>query len=183
MTDLTGAYTVCDEVYKPLKSLHLLSPTKQAGKVDPSSTTPRLLRKNMFTKQQLALSLLGWSQSVLALPKAGATPSSSSGASLSSVSLSGPSIVNHPASEAHSSYSGTPTTTGALRASSVLGSSVPSLGVAPGATDYPSDGQLHAPQPAPYTPAGGVGTDGTAPVYNAKSDFDFESLVRDIYLW
>lgn len=137
----------------------------------------------MISKQHLALSLLGWSQSALALPRAGATPSSSGGISdalSSTVSLSGPPVVNHPASESHGPYSGTPTTTGALMASSVLGTAVPSLGVAPGATDYPSDGKLHSPQPAPYTPAGGVGTNGTTPVYNAKSDFDFESLVRHL---
>lgn len=164
-------------VYKPPQRMRLLfsSSSKQASRQGP--TTRTYLDLNMFTKQQLALGLLGWSQSALALPKAGATPSSSSSGSLSSVSLSGPSVVSHPASEPHTPYSGTPTTTGALRASSVLSSSVPSLGVAPGATDYPSDGKLHAPQPAPYTPGGGVGTNGTTPVYNAKSDFDFESLV------
>lgn len=97
---------------------------------------------------------------------------------LASITASGPPAVNHPTSLSHAPYSGTPTTTGAIMASSVLGSAVPSLGVAPGATDYPSNGKLQEPEPAPYVPAGGVGTNGTTPVYNAKSDFDFESLVR-----
>lgn len=76
----------------------------------------------------------------------------------------------------HGPYSGTPTTTGALSLS-VLAPSIPALPPNPSATTYPSDGQLHDPEPAPYTPAGGLGTNGAEPVYNAKSDFDFESLV------
>ena len=40
---------------------------------------------------------------------------------------------------------------------------------------------LHDPEPAPYTPAGGLGTNGTEPVYNAKSDFDYESLALALY--
>jgi len=35
--------------------------------------------------------------------------------------------------------------------------------------------------PAPYTPAGGLGTNGTLPVYNVKSDFDYESLALGLY--
>lgn len=76
----------------------------------------------------------------------------------------------------HGPYTGTPTTTGALSLS-VLAASIPALPPNPTATTYPSDGQLHDPEPAPYTPAGGLGTNGTEPVYNAKSDFDYESLV------
>lgn len=77
----------------------------------------------------------------------------------------------------HGPYSGTPTTTGALM-TTVLALSIPALPPAPSATTYPSDGQLHDPQPAPYTPAGGLGTNGTEPIYNVRSDFDYESLVR-----
>ena len=76
----------------------------------------------------------------------------------------------------HGPYSGTPTTVGALT-TLVLAASIPALPPNPTATTYPSDGKLHAPEPAPYTPAGGLGTNGTEPVYNAKSDFDYESLV------
>ena len=76
----------------------------------------------------------------------------------------------------HGPFTGVPTTTGALT-TAVLAASIPALPPNPTATTYPSDGQLHAPEPAPYTPAGGLGTNGTEPVYNAKSDFDYESLV------
>ncbi|GIJ86182.1 hypothetical protein Asppvi_005064 [Aspergillus pseudoviridinutans] len=95
-------------------------------------------------------------------------------------SISVPPIVSHPTSLPHSSYTATPTTSGAESASSV-GSGIPTLGPAPGATSYPSDGKLHEPQPAPYVPAGGVGTNGTTPIYNAKSDFDYESLALALY--
>lgn len=70
--------------------------------------------------------------------------------------------------------------TGALNATSV-GTGIPSLGVAPGATTYPSDGKLHQPQPAPFVPGGGIGTNGTTPVYNVRSDYDYESLALALY--
>lgn len=87
-----------------------------------------------------------------------------------------PPIRTHASSAMHTPYSGTPTVTGALNATSV-GTGVPSRGVAPGATTYPSDGKLHQPQPGPYIPGGGIGTNGTTPVYNVRSDYDYESLV------
>lgn len=77
----------------------------------------------------------------------------------------------------HGPYTGPPaTTTGALSLS-VIGKTIPALPANPTAYTYPSDGQLHSPEPAPYTPAGGLGTNGTLPVYNVKSDFDYESIV------
>lgn len=66
---------------------------------------------------------------------------------------------------------------GALNATSV-GKGVSSKPAPPAATTYPSDGKLHMAQPGPYIPGGGLGTNGTTPVYNAKSDYDYESLVR-----
>ncbi|KAB8234846.1 uncharacterized protein BDW43DRAFT_45073 [Aspergillus alliaceus] len=83
--------------------------------------------------------------------------------------------VSHPTSLTHTPFRGTPTVTGALSASSI-GTGVPPLGIPSTATTYPSDGKLHNPQPGPYIPAGGVGTGGERPVYNEKSDFDYESL-------
>ncbi|MCJ1334926.1 hypothetical protein MMC09_000192 [Bachmanniomyces sp. S44760] len=80
----------------------------------------------------------------------------------------------------HGPYSGTPTTVGALT-TVVLAASIPALPPNPTATTYPSDGQLHDPEPAPYTPAGGLGTNGTEPIYNVKSDFDYESLAVALY--
>lgn len=85
-------------------------------------------------------------------------------------------VVNHPTSLPHGPYTGTPTVSGALNATSI-GPGISSLGIPPAATTYPSDGKLHDAEPGPYIPAGGVGTNGTTPVYNAKSDFDYESLV------
>lgn len=61
----------------------------------------------------------------------------------------------------------------------ILAPSVPALPPAPFASAYPADGQLHAPQPAPYTPAGGDETNGSAPIFVPRSDFDFQSLVSD----
>lgn len=98
----------------------------------------------------------------------------------SSASVSAPPVRSFDSSEPHTPFSGTPSTTGALTASSI-GTGISSGGVAPGATTYPSDGKLHDAEPAPYVPAGGVGTNGSTPVYNAQSDFDYESLVSDYY--
>lgn len=94
-----------------------------------------------------------------------------------SSSISSPPLRNHSTSEPHTPFTGTATTTGALTATSI-GTGIPSEGVAAGATSYPADGKLHHAEPAPFDPAGGVGTNGSTPVYNTKSDFDFESLVR-----
>ena len=87
-----------------------------------------------------------------------------------------PPVVPHTDVTSHGPFTGVPTTTGAVT-TEVLAPSIAPLPPNPTATTYPADGQLHAPQPAPYTPAGGLGTNGTEPVYNVKSDFDFESLV------
>lgn len=91
-------------------------------------------------------------------------------------SISAPTTRSHPTSLPHSAFNGTATVTGAITATSV-GTGIPSGSVAPSATTYPSDGKLHNAEPAPYDPAGGSGTNGSIPVYNAKSDFDYESLV------
>lgn len=73
--------------------------------------------------------------------------------------------------------SATPTTVGAL-STTVLASSIPHLPPNPDATSYPRDGELHGAQPAPYTPSGGLGTNGSEPVYVPQTDFDFQSMVR-----
>ena len=81
----------------------------------------------------------------------------------------------------HGPYTGPPpTTTGAL-STAVTAASVPALPPGPDAYKYPSDGQLHADQPAPYTPSGGLGTNGSAPVYRVQSDFDYESIALALY--
>lgn len=80
----------------------------------------------------------------------------------------------------HGPYSGQPTTTGAV-SNTVLAASIPMLPPNPTATTYLANGDLQDPQPAPYTPAGGLGTNGTEPVYNAKSDFDYQSLALALY--
>lgn len=76
----------------------------------------------------------------------------------------------------HGPYTGPPpTTTGAL-STIVLAASVPALPADPAEYTYPADGALHADEPAPYTPAGGQGTNGSAPVYRVQSDFDYQSI-------
>lgn len=81
----------------------------------------------------------------------------------------------------HGPYHGpSPTTTGAL-STSVLAASIPALPPVPGKLAYQADGKLHAPQPAPYTPSGGLGTNGTEPVYRVQSDFDYQSISLGLY--
>lgn len=81
----------------------------------------------------------------------------------------------------HGTYTGPePTTTGAL-SNTVLASSVPARPPPPDSFKYPADGKLHGPQPAPYTPSGGIGTNGSAPVYRVQSDFDYQSLALALY--
>ncbi|KAI1841429.1 hypothetical protein JX265_001503 [Neoarthrinium moseri] len=80
----------------------------------------------------------------------------------------------------HGPYTGTPTTTGAL-STTVTAASVPALPADPIKYEYPADGQLHMDEPAPYTPGGGQGVNGSAPVYRPQSDFDYESLALALY--
>lgn len=51
----------------------------------------------------------------------------------------------------------------------------------PTATYYNTNGQLTEIEPAPYTPAGGLGTNGTLPRYMVESDFDYESIALGLY--
>lgn len=86
-----------------------------------------------------------------------------------------------PTSATHGPFTGSPTTTGPLTASAgIHGTALTSGPPSPAATTYPSDGQLHEPQPAPYVPAGGLGTNGTRPVYRVQSDYDYQSVVRTL---
>lgn len=118
-----------------------------------------------------ALSLLG------SLPFTSASPFKIFARETSSSSVSAAPTQSHPTSLPHTSFSGTPLTTGALIASSVGSGIIEAARVAPAETTYLSDGKLHNAEPGPYIPAGGVGTNGLIPVYNAQSDFDYESLV------
>jgi hypothetical protein len=80
----------------------------------------------------------------------------------------------------HGPYSGTPTTTGAV-SNSPAGSTIPVLPPLATATTYIADGLLHAQEPIPYQPAGGLGTAGNEPVYRVQSDFDYESILLGLY--
>ncbi|KAI1343295.1 ferritin-like domain-containing protein [Xylariaceae sp. FL0016] len=89
--------------------------------------------------------------------------------------------VSHTDVTSHGSYNGPPpTTTGAL-STEVTAATVPALPPAQWKFQYPSDGKLHQPQPAPYTPGGGLGTNGSEPVYRVVSDFDYESIALALY--
>ncbi|KAI4598634.1 hypothetical protein KJ359_002524 [Pestalotiopsis sp. 9143b] len=80
----------------------------------------------------------------------------------------------------HGPYTGTPTTTGAL-STTVTAASVAARPADPQKYQYPADGKLHSPEPAPYTPGGGEGVNGSEPVYRPQSDFDYESLALALY--
>ncbi|KAI1391752.1 ferritin-like domain-containing protein [Hypoxylon trugodes] len=81
----------------------------------------------------------------------------------------------------HGRYTGPPpTTTGAL-STTVTASSIPARPPEAFKSQYPADGKLHQPQPAPYTPGGGLGTNGSEPVYRVISDFDYESVALALY--
>merc|ERR1711964_274544 len=81
----------------------------------------------------------------------------------------------------HGPYDGeAPTTTGAV-STNALGTAIPILPPNPTATYYNTDGKLTEPQPIPYTPAGGLGTNGSEPRYMVESDFDYESITLGLY--
>ncbi|KAJ6119647.1 Protein rds1 [Penicillium sp. IBT 18751x] len=101
--------------------------------------------------------------------------------SMSVSTILGPPTHTFPTSQPHTPFSGTPSTTGALTATSIGTGIVASSAIAAAETTYRSNGKLQNAEPAPYVPAGGVGTNGSIPVYNAKSDFDYESLALALY--
>jgi hypothetical protein len=72
--------------------------------------------------------------------------------------------------------SSTATSVGAI-STIILAPSIPHLPPGPSETAYPRDGKLHGAQPAPFTPSGGLGTNGSEPVYVPETDFDFQSIV------
>jgi len=76
----------------------------------------------------------------------------------------------------HGPYTGTPTTTGAANGPTTLATSIDPKPLNPTATYYNTVGYPINPLAAPYTPAGGLGTNGSLPRYMVNSDFDFESI-------
>jgi hypothetical protein len=80
----------------------------------------------------------------------------------------------------HGPFSGTPTTTGAL-SNTPANTTIPMLPPNPTALRYNPNGTLNDQQPIPYTPAGGLGTNGTEPVYRVQSDFDNQSILLGLY--
>ncbi|KAM0254753.1 hypothetical protein ACHAQJ_006469 [Trichoderma viride] len=92
-----------------------------------------------------------------------------------------PSVVPQMNVSSHGSFTGPPaSTTGAL-STSVLASAISALPPAPGSFNYTANGKLHGPEPAPFTPNGGIGTNGSAPVYRVQSDYDYQSLALALY--
>jgi hypothetical protein len=81
----------------------------------------------------------------------------------------------------HGPYNGTATVTGAANGPETLAASIAPGPPNPTATYYNSAGVPLNPMPAPYTPAGGLGTNGTLPRYMVESDFDFESIALGLY--
>ena len=81
----------------------------------------------------------------------------------------------------HGPYTGTPTTTGAVDGPTTTAASIPALPPNPTATYYNADGVPKNAFPAPYVPAGGLGTNGALPRYMVESDFDFESIALGLY--
>ncbi|KAF2501058.1 hypothetical protein BU16DRAFT_476543 [Lophium mytilinum] len=81
----------------------------------------------------------------------------------------------------HGPFSGTPTITGAANAPTTLASEVAPMPLNPTATYYNTNGLPQNPAPAPYTPNGGLGTNGSLPRYMVNSDFDYESIALGLY--
>lgn len=125
--------------------------------------------------------LLALARSALAMPVLEARFVSIPTTTITSAASATAAVVSVTDVTSHGPYTGpAPTTTGAL-STSVLAASVAALPAESSKYDYPADGELHANEPAPYTPAGGLGTNGTAPVYRVQSDFDYQSIALGLY--
>jgi hypothetical protein len=95
--------------------------------------------------------------------------------------LPSPYILSAPNETTHGPFTGPPaTTTGAL-STNVTASTLAVASPPAQIENYPSDGQLHGPQPLPFTPSGGVWTNGSIPLYKPASDFDYQSLALALF--
>lgn len=110
-----------------------------------------------------------------------AAPLDERATTVSSEETSIPSVVSYANVTSHGPYTGPPATTTGAVSTTILQSAIPAGPPPKDAFKYPADGKLHAPQPAPYTPSGGLGTNGSAPVYRVQSDFDYQSLALALY--
>ena len=146
----------------------------------------------MFTRSTLA-ALLAAAPAILAAPAPQLTqaPTASFGpdsqVSYEPQSTAGPDYPvvveenGYTSATYHGPYTGTPTTTGAVKGPTTLAASIPMLPPNPTATYYNAEGVPQQAFPAPYTPKGGLGTNGTQPRYMVESDFDFESIALGLY--
>ncbi|OBT62822.1 hypothetical protein VE03_07684 [Pseudogymnoascus sp. 23342-1-I1] len=80
----------------------------------------------------------------------------------------------------HGNFTGTATVTGAI-AKGELNGTISALPPNPEATVFKPDGTLNKNQTIPFQPAGGLGTNGTEPVYRVQSDFDYQSILLGLY--
>lgn len=145
----------------------------------------------MFTRSAIA-AILAVAPAILAAPAPQVTEPASFGPD-SQVSYQAQSTVgpDYPLAEElgdgytsatyHGPYTGTPTTTGAADGPTTLAASIAPLPLNPTATYYNTGGKPINPLPAPYTPAGGLGTNGSLPRYMVESDFDYESIALGLY--
>lgn len=94
--------------------------------------------------------------------------------------LPSPYAISHTNVTEHGPFTGVATTTGAI-STNILAPSIEPAPPPPQIVEYPSDGQLHGDQPMPFTPSGGIGTNGSLPLYKVATDFDYQSIALALY--
>ena len=142
----------------------------------------------MLTRSNIA-ACLAVAPAIFAAPAPQVTPvsfgpDSQVAASFSAAATDPPEVISqngYYSATYHGPYSGTATTTGAVNGPSTIAASIPTGPLNPTATYYNANGVPQNPFPAPYTPKGGLGTNGSLPRYMVESDFDFESIALGLY--
>jgi hypothetical protein len=125
-----------------------------------------------------------WAQGVISSPVPQQSQSATAAPSAPTTAAGYPVVVDqngYTSATYHGPYTGTPTVTGAVNAPATLAASIPAGPPNPTATYYNAQGVPINPMPAPFTPAGGLGTNGSLPRYMVESDFDFESIALGLY--
>ena len=104
------------------------------------------------------------------------TPASS----IPGVTLAAQPVVSPSVSQTEGPYTGpSPTVTGAV-GKGPLNTTVPApLPAVP--NPYDPSGLLNDNETIPFMPAGGLGTNGSLPVYRVRSDFDYQSILVALY--
>ncbi len=88
-------------------------------------------------------------------------------------------VINATMANMNGPYTGGPASVTGAIGNKPANTSIPFVTAPP--ISYQPNGTLQMQEPIPFQPAGGLGTNGTEPVYRVQSDFDYQSILLSLY--